>query len=246
MAELLTEEEQIEALKQWWKKNGQTLVIILALGLFLFWGWNYYNDAQVAKAAKGSATYDDFLTLTETLGDEPSDDQSFQLDQLAASLKEANASGFYSGFAELYLAKLAQDQGDSEKAIAVLESLVAITQDAAISELARLRLGRLMTESGEAERALEMLSANVSSSYVAAFSEAKGDTLVSLGRLEAANDAYQKALDSLAPTMFMRRNLVQLKLDNTKVYAAADIIEMSPHTEDSKAPMNATKEAGDA
>jgi predicted negative regulator of RcsB-dependent stress response len=36
-----TEEEQVEALKRWWKENGQATLAGLVLGIIVILGWNY-------------------------------------------------------------------------------------------------------------------------------------------------------------------------------------------------------------
>ena len=44
MAEMRTEEEQIEAIKQWWKKNGSSLLIGVGLALAIVFGWQAWQN----------------------------------------------------------------------------------------------------------------------------------------------------------------------------------------------------------
>ncbi len=39
MSEMRTEEEQVEALKDWWKENGRSLLLGVALALAIVFGW---------------------------------------------------------------------------------------------------------------------------------------------------------------------------------------------------------------
>ena len=40
MAELRTEEEQLEAIKRWWKENGTSLIAGVAIAAAGVFGWN--------------------------------------------------------------------------------------------------------------------------------------------------------------------------------------------------------------
>ena len=72
MAELRSEEEQLDAIKRWWKSNGTSLIIgvvVAAAGVFAWKAWQNYQDSQ-AEAA--SAQYQQLLALAgqQDLGDE--------------------------------------------------------------------------------------------------------------------------------------------------------------------------------
>ena len=46
MAELLSEDEQVEAIKQWLKKNGPGIVAGIAIGLAAIGGWRWWQNYQ--------------------------------------------------------------------------------------------------------------------------------------------------------------------------------------------------------
>ena len=62
MSELKTEEEQIEAFKTWWKKNGTALVLALAVGVGGYFGWQAWQNSQENHLAEASSLYQ---SLTE-------------------------------------------------------------------------------------------------------------------------------------------------------------------------------------
>ena len=70
MTEQLTEEEQVEALKKWWKENGTAIIVGIVIGISTivgFWKWNEYTETRALEA---SAMYDKFITeVTDKNGD---------------------------------------------------------------------------------------------------------------------------------------------------------------------------------
>jgi len=46
MAELRTDEEQVEAIKQWWKNNGSSLLIGIGAALAIAFGWQAWQTSR--------------------------------------------------------------------------------------------------------------------------------------------------------------------------------------------------------
>lgn len=237
MSAYLTEEEQIEALKRWWKDNGKTIVAATAVSLAIFFGWNQYKDHQVTKAAEGSVIFQKFVALTTEIGQEKtSAEQEAQIQTLTEELNAHSNNDLYANYAQLYLAKLAVEKGDLDSAMTILGKITDESLDLSVKDLARLRHARLLAASGKNEEALTKLSANVSASYASAYSETKGDILLGAKRIQDAHAAYQTALLSTTPDQVMRLQLIKLKLENTAVAAKVDSPSsvvpetVSPHT----------------
>ncbi|WP_350668795.1 tetratricopeptide repeat protein, partial [Pseudoalteromonas sp. 69-MNA-CIBAN-0232] len=57
MAELKTEEEQIEAFKAWWKKNGVMLIVAVAIAAGGYFGWQAWKNGQANYTSEASALY---------------------------------------------------------------------------------------------------------------------------------------------------------------------------------------------
>lgn len=219
----LSEEEQIEALKRWWKDYGKTIVIAAVLGLGAFFGWNVYQDNEVERAKSHSAAFDALVSTAAEQGGEISDEQLAKLQQLADEL--ADTDSLYADFSELYLAKLAVQQDNLDKAQQHLQNVADNGTNEAVQDLARLRLARVLASKGETEQALTILSSKPNGAFAAAYAEAKGDILLTQDRLQDAQAAYETALASVG-NQPMRRNILQLKLDNTRV--ASDTSDIAP------------------
>ena len=57
MADYNNEDEQLEALKQWWKENGAAVITGIVLGAAALFGWRFWQDYQVEQAQAASAVY---------------------------------------------------------------------------------------------------------------------------------------------------------------------------------------------
>ena len=63
---VLTEEEQAERVKAWWKENGSSVITGAIVGLGLIAGYNYWQDWQRQDTEAASAAYEDLLDAMVT------------------------------------------------------------------------------------------------------------------------------------------------------------------------------------
>ena len=64
MADLRSEEEQLDVAKRWWKENGTSLIagaVLAAAGVF---GWNAWQNYQEGQSEAASARYQQLVTIT--------------------------------------------------------------------------------------------------------------------------------------------------------------------------------------
>jgi len=206
-----TEEEQVEALKGWWKENGRSLIIGAILGVGLILGWNYWQKHQQGQALKASALYSQLLVFA----DQEKDDETTKI---AAQLIEQFPRSSYAKYATLMQAKLKVDAGDLASAKIILETILK-QKDIELKNVARIRLVRLMLATKEYEKGLQLISevdpANTES-FSANYDELTGDLYVALNRLGEARTAYKNAVRSTQGSP-----LLQMKLDDI---TAAEII----------------------
>ena len=209
-----TEEEQVEALKRWWKANGTSTIVGVITAVVLVGAWNFWQSYQQDKASQASALYEQLL-ISEKAGNQES------VEKISQRLTERFASSAYAGYAALAQAKSKVQQGDLEAAKSVLQQLMQNAGDDEIKNVARIRLVRLMLASAEYEKGLQLISeadASAGEGFNASYDELKGDLYVALDRLGEARTAYQSALRA-----GQRSPLLQFKLDDI---TAADIVEM--------------------
>jgi len=234
----LTEEEQIEALKNWWKKNGNSTLMMVVVVLGLFFAWNQYKSQQATKAANASSVFQQLIEITPPAKEGLNEENEKKINQITGEIKSNSNGTLYSDFADLTLAKVAVDKGEQDQAIKLIEGVIASSKDQSIKQLARTRLARLLANKGEFDSALATLSESPTKTYVAVYEEIKGDIYATKKELASAQAAYQKALDSMELSQMSRMRLLQMKLDNVKVSSVAshatpqDAKEANPHQEE--------------
>ena len=105
MAEYETEEQQVEALKDWWKQNGLAVIggAVLGISALIGWrGWNWHQEKQATEAS------DIFSVVQEAAN---KNDVS-ALQEQTKTLRNNYASTPYASLAVLHQAKNQTEQGD--------------------------------------------------------------------------------------------------------------------------------------
>jgi predicted negative regulator of RcsB-dependent stress response len=219
----LSEEEQIEAFKQWWVDNGLKLVAaaVIAIGGTLSWqGW---QSSQQEYAEQGSAIYSAMIDIATTETDQPlTDEQKQDINASADQLKQDFADTGYAHLSALLKAKLAVDADELESAASELQWVLDNDPAEEIRLLASLRLARVEAAKGNAEKALALIDGQDAGKLTSAYEEAKGDFHLSMGHLEAAYSAYQLALDTEESGNSTQLSILRLKLSQAKPVAEAE------------------------
>ncbi|GLS89773.1 membrane protein [Psychromonas marina] len=184
-----TEEQQVDAIKQWWKDNGNTLVIGAVVGLAGLWGWRFYNDSVVEGQEKASQAYSDMLVQFEAQGAD-ADTTNVQ------AFIDGNSSSNYAVLASLLLAKEAVAKQDFELAKTQLTQLQDQNKYAPLNPLINLRLARVEVELGEYAQALTTLTMITEEGFIAKAEQVKGTVYLKQGDTNNARVAFQSAIDA--------------------------------------------------
>lgn len=211
MAELRTEEEQVEALKRWWDENGKSLLAGIAIAILGVVGWNYYQDQQQVNAETASAYYQRLLgnATVAQLGDA----ERSAIRQDAATLKTEFEDSAYAQYAALMLAKLAVQADDLAGAENELRWVTTHAEAGSeMTALANVRLAQVLHAQGRTDKAMALLG-DAKDVWQARRQEVKGDILVSQGDNASARKAYEEAL-KVATAQGANTALLNLKLDN--------------------------------
>lgn len=162
MSDYLSEEEQVQALKTWWDDNGTSLIVGVVLVLAAVFGWRWYQGYSADQAAAASDLYQDYLLaeedarpdvvaeidsqipgtsyqafvkLTEARRALDGGDLDAAVGELEAALVAAKGS-YLDGLVRVRLARLYQQQGKTDEALA---QLAQVKGDGYESQAAELR-----------------------------------------------------------------------------------------------------------
>jgi predicted negative regulator of RcsB-dependent stress response len=204
-----TEEEQVEKLKELWRRHGVPLLTGAVLALAGVLGWNAWGNYQANQAASASALYQSML---ESVLEEGSVEARARGAELAAQLRNDYPRTRYAEFAGLMQARLAVEAGDLSGAEQLLREVIDGSRDEALSEVARQRLARVLAEQERADEALDLFDAPVTGQLLSGREEVRGDLLQRLGRTDEARDAYRAAIRAIEDPR--ARPQLQLKLDD--------------------------------
>ena len=190
--EYSTDEEQVEALKRWWRENGKSTVISIVIAISGVFAWQGWQKQQQADVEAASAIYQNMLTVVES---QPmTDDQRATANHLAETLKKDFSNSSYARFAGFYKAKFAVEKNDLDTAETELRWVLESNPSTEISLQAKLRLARVLYAKQELDAALAIIPAD-GLGYSAAFEELRGDIYNAKGEVSQARLAYQKAKD---------------------------------------------------
>ncbi len=193
MAELRTEEEQIQAIKDWWKKNGSSLLIGIGAALAIVFGWQAWQNNQAQQRTEAA---NQFANLLNAFSDQTDESSGETVAFVAQNLREEYTDSAYAIYGNLILARQQlMQEGDAEAAIASLKWALEKTDgQQALALVVRNRLARAQFSAGQYEDALDTLDgAGEADAFDAMFSELRGDILLARGDRDGAREAYLSA-----------------------------------------------------
>lgn len=186
MALDLEEQDQLDALKSWWKANGNKVLIVAGLviaGVIGYQGWKQYQTKQSAEASAR------FMALGDA---SPNDVKTIQ--SISAEIIEKYPSTPYAARAALLAAKANHAARDVDSAVSQTEWAYKNATEESVKSLAQLQLAALKFEQKKYDDALKLVNEKHEASFDALFADLKGDILVAQGNKVEAKSAYEEAV----------------------------------------------------
>ena len=200
------EREQLDDLKAWWARWGNTVTIVAVIACAIaigVQGWRWYT----AKQAEEAGVLYGALTSAARGNDLP------KAKDTAAQLTDRFARTGYAPRGALVLAKLLFDAGDAAGARAQLQWVIDRADEPALKEIARYRLAELLLDEKQYDQALAILDAKHGDAFAGLYADLRGDALAAAGKTAEARTAYETALAKLdAKSQY--RQYVQVKLES--------------------------------
>jgi predicted negative regulator of RcsB-dependent stress response len=217
--EYLTDDEQWEAIKRGLRENGVWIVAGVALGLVIFFGYQYYTTRVSDRDVKAGVQFD---ALTAALD---ADDRA-SAQKIAAGIAQDYPSTPYADQAELAVARLAVEGGKPADAVAALTRVMNGSKDKELRFVARLRLARVQIDMGKPDDAVATLAAAEPGAFKGRFHEVRGDAFLAKKDPAGAAREYRAALE--AGDARADDAVLQLKLADLGVSAAPGADKAKP------------------
>jgi predicted negative regulator of RcsB-dependent stress response len=202
----VTEEQQWEAVKAWFKKYGDALLWGLVIAFGAFAGIKYWMHHQAVIREEASAQY-----FTFTMALEKNDEQTAK--STLRKIVEEHPHSAYASLGTLVMAKINMTQNNLDEAKKQLQWVREHGAQADIKSLATVRLMRLLISQGKGDEALSLYDEKEANGYLTLMAEMKGDILLKQKNRAGAMMAYRKAYEA-APSEGMHGPLLKMKCDN--------------------------------
>ena len=150
MTDYLTEQEQIELLKNWIKQYSLVILTGVLLSIIGITAWRYWQQYQSKTLHHASSIYDEMLTKYAQ-----SDPEATRGD--AQKLHDRYPKTVYGQIANLMLAKEAIDKKDYPTAEQQFNTVLKQSKIASLRQIARLRLARVLLAQQKPNDAIKTL-----------------------------------------------------------------------------------------
>ncbi len=187
------DDEQLESLKEWWDKNGKSLIAGVVIAIVGVGGWKGWENYQISQAESASSLYAQLSQLVNASATEQRDEQAHAL---ITQLTDNFSRSVYADYARLIAARLAVENEQLEEAKAHLQTAMDATRVEAVELVARLRLARILHSLEQHEEALGLLNQSSAGGFTAEYEALRGDLLMATGNTLEAQSAYQRALEA--------------------------------------------------
>jgi predicted negative regulator of RcsB-dependent stress response len=200
----LQEQEQLDALKAFWNKQGNliTWTLLLVLGAFAAWrGWEWW---QADQAQKAGAMFEELDRAAQAADAE-------KTGRVFADLKERFPRTAYAQQGGLMAAKVQAAKGQADAAKASLAWVADNGVEQEVRTIARLRLAAVQADAKQFGEALKTLDVAKAEGFEALVADRRGDVLMAQGKKDEARAAWQLAYAGMNDKVEYRR-LVEAKL----------------------------------
>jgi predicted negative regulator of RcsB-dependent stress response len=184
--EFLSEQEQADQLRRWFRENWIWLVAGVALTLGGYYGYRWWESRQATRAV---AAGERFTAMLEAVGAGRIEDGV----KIAGELTGEYGDTPYAEQATLVLARMDVDGGDFAAAEAKLANVADGSKDPDLRTVARIRLARVQLAQGRYDDALATLDKVAAPTVEPRVLELKGDVKLAQGDRAGALEQWRKA-----------------------------------------------------
>lgn len=203
----MTEEEQLEKIRDWFKQYGLTVIISVFLAIFISLGWSYWLKKKETSLINGSNLYEELL-------EQVSRQDINSAKASAETLIESYDSTPYAAMAGLFLAKIDIEAGQLQDAEKQLFWVIDNAKDKGIKNIAIIRAARVLISENKAAQATDLLQRVKDKAFFSVAEAVKGDAYLSLNQKNEAKSSYEASLAAYGTQKNPNVAMVQMKLNS--------------------------------
>lgn len=204
----MSDKDQIQVIKDWWKKYGATIVFSIIIVLGISFGWRYWHYYKNKQAEQASVLYEQMLSAKAT-------QKTTDFKLFAENLKKDYRTTPYAALASLMLAKEAVSNNKFFDAQQNLQWVVNHSGSDSFKQIARIREARILLAQKQPQQALELLQHMDDKAFIPEISETRGDIYVAQGNNAKALQEYKKALSCVTENSVLRP-VLEMKINQMK------------------------------
>lgn len=205
MALDLEEQEQLDELKAWWKKNGIWIIAGLTVFVLATAGWRGWQTWTYKQSAEASMLFDQAMQAVMM-------NDAKTIKDVTGQIMEHYDRSAYAAPAAWLAGRINHEAGDLKSASAQYRYALEHARDPGQEQLARLRLAAVLLDDKDHAGALKLLDQPHDAAFAGLHAQLKGDVLAAQGKTEEARAAYQVALEKLGQASPLKP-LLEIKLD---------------------------------
>lgn len=156
-----TEEEQVTAIKGWWKQNGTAAITGITIGIALIIGWNYWQNNLQTNAYQASSLYEQLLKSANQENTLEKDAKENTSEKDAKDTKENTSKKDAKDTKENISEKDVKDTKKSTAAETIAQQIITQHSSLAYATYAALLLAKTKVQQGDLKAAQIILEKQV-------------------------------------------------------------------------------------
>lgn len=216
MDEFLSEKEQIQYIREWWRENRLYIFIFGALVIGGVTGTNTWKSSVLNNQLAASSLY-------ESLAIEISENNLDSGSMIAEEIYTDHADSIYADQARLAMAYFYMNQSRDEDAANELRQLINDPDNPEIALIGRMRLAKILLYQSKYQEVLDLLEGSIGHAFETKFSELIGDAYYGLEEYSNAEFAYMSALKNTNSPQVVDAALVQMKINDLPENSISDV-----------------------
>lgn len=206
MSTYMTEEQQIERVKDLWKKYGNIITNLALVLVVCVAAWQFWQTRELGLHEKASILYQEMMVSVMA-------DDASGIEAYGKRIVENFPKSIYAHFAEFQMARIAVDKSEYDNALQHLKHVRETTTAKPIKQIARVREARVLVGKKQYQQAIELLKTVDDEGFLSMVAQTRGDIYYEQGKKQQAREQYQLALNKL-PESEMLSSLLKMKLNH--------------------------------